>query len=179
MNLYKEHSNFLSKDSRNFIDNVLLGDKFPFFQIPSTGSLGKNIKDGLFNHLVLPRPEDRSITESITSGFHEPTVKILNEFSQAVKIKPYFYLRISYNLTYPNGFEKSGIHRDHDYDYKQIIIYLNDMEDKESKTVVLKNKKIIKEIKPKQYKGVCFDKSEHFNYNPKVGKRLVLIGTFI
>jgi len=26
---------------------------------------------------------------------------------------------------------------------------------------------------------VCFDKSEHFNYNPKVGKRLVLIGTFI
>ena len=53
------------------------------------------------------------------------------------------------------------------------------MEDKESKTVVLKNKKIIKEIKPKQYKGVCFDKSEHFNYNPKVGKRLVLIGTFI
>ena len=79
---------------------------FLFFQIPSTGSLGKNIKDNLFNHLVLPRPEDRSITENVTSGFYEPTVKILNEFSQAVKIKPHFYLRISYNLTYPNGFEK-------------------------------------------------------------------------
>ena len=32
MKLFKEHNNFLSKESKDFIDNVLLGDKFPFFQ---------------------------------------------------------------------------------------------------------------------------------------------------
>jgi|TARA_Y100000015_G_C2379656_1_gene84327 hypothetical protein len=179
MNLYKEHSNFLSKESKDFIGNVVLGDNFPFYQIPSSGSLGKQVKDGLLNHLVLPRPEDRSLTENVTSQFYMPTVKILDEFLAAVKIKPYFYLRIAYNLTYNNGFDKSGPHTDHDYDHKQVIIYLNNIEDKNSKTVLLKNNKIHKEIKPKQYKGICFGNLKHYNHNPKVGKRIVLIGTFI
>lgn len=179
MNLFKEHSNFLSKESKDFIDNVVLGDNFPFYIIPSTGSLGREVKDGVFNHMVLPRPEDRNITETVTSQFYEPTVKLLLEFLKAINISPYFFLRIAYNITYPNGFEKSGIHTDHNYDHKQIIIYINDIKDKESKTVIMKNKKVFKEIEPKQYKGVCFGNLEHFNYNPKIGKRIVLVATFI
>jgi|TARA_R110002020_G_scaffold348705_1_gene562260 hypothetical protein len=179
MNFCKEHRSFLSSESKDFIDKVLLGDNFPFYQIPSTGSLGKETKDDLLNHLVLPRPEDRNITETITSQFHGPTIKVLDEFLKAIKIKPYFYLRIAYNLTYNNGFEKSGIHIDHDYDHKQVIIYINEVKDKKAKTVILDNDKVYKEIKPQQYKGVCFNNLKHYNYNPKVGKRIVLIGTFI
>ena len=179
MSFFKEHGEFLSTESKDFIDKVLLGDNFPFYQIPRTGTLGKEVNDELLNHLVLPRPEDRDITETVTSNFFGQTKKILDEFLKAVDIEPAFYLRIAYNLTYNNGFEKSGPHIDHNYDHKQAIIYMNDVKDKEAKTVILNKNKIYKEVTPQQYKGVCFNNLKHYNYNPKAGKRVVLIGTFI
>ena len=62
-------------------------------------------------------------------------VDILNCFLISIKEKAYFFTRISLNLTFNNGFDKSEIHKDHDYDHKQIIIYLNDC-DKKAKTVI-------------------------------------------
>ena len=73
-----------------------------------------------------------------------------------LKIKKLF--RVSINLSFNIGVKKSIVHQDHDFDHKQLIIYLNDC-DKNSKTVILNKKnKIIKEITPEKYKGVVFDK---------------------
>ena len=44
-----------------------------------------------------------------------------------------------FNLTYANGMEKSGVHVDHKYPHKQIILYLNDC-DKDAKTVIVDDK---------------------------------------
>ena len=54
--------------------------------------------------------------------------------------------RAAINLTVNNSVKKCPIHYDHNYEHKQILIYLNDS-DKNAKTVILnkKNKKL-KEI---------------------------------
>ena len=66
MNFFKEHGEFLSTESKDFIDKVLLGDNFPFYQIPRTGTIGKEVNDEWLNQLVLPSPEERDITERVT-----------------------------------------------------------------------------------------------------------------
>jgi hypothetical protein len=61
-----------------------------------------------------------------------------------------------------------------------MLIYLNQPEDKESKTVILDKmgKKILKEIKPEAYKVICFEDALHYMYFPKKGIRMIAITTF-
>ncbi len=48
-------------------------------------------------------------------------------------------------MTFNFGVKKSIVHEDHNFDHKQLIIYLNDC-DQNSKTILLNNKnKVIKE----------------------------------
>jgi hypothetical protein len=176
MIFYKESKNFLSKESKNFIENFVLKDEFPLYKI---NTATHHTDDEFFSHMVLKRPENRSITETINSNYHKETLKILEEFLNSIKIKPSFYLRICYNVTFNNGHEKSNVHLDHDFSHKQAIIYLNEPKDKKSNTVILHNKKVYKEITPEKYKGICFENTEHYSCFPKFGSRYILVATFI
>jgi hypothetical protein len=179
---FKENKNFLSKENIDFIENKIFKKGiFPWYlQSQTTPKNTPNIYDNFFAHIVLERLENKHITEVVNSSFYNETVNILTNFLNSVKIKLNFFTRISYNLTYNNGIEKCGTHADHDYNHNQIIIYLNDCLDKNSKTIILgDNKKIIKEIKPEQYKGVCFGSNLHYHFFPKEGARIVLVATFI
>ena len=40
------------------------------------------------------------------------------------------FLRICLNLTFNNGYKKTGVHKDHDCDHRQILICLNDVDSK-------------------------------------------------
>ena len=63
---------------------------------------------------------------------------------------------------------------------KQLIIYLNQPQDTNSKTVVLDEDKetILKEIVPEQFKGVCFETKPHYLYYPRYGYRVICVYTF-
>jgi hypothetical protein len=179
---FKESKNFLSKDNKNFIENIILKDKmFPWYTLQETV---KNIKfnppDIFLGHTVLERLENVDIRNVINSTFYEQTKNILDNFLNSIKVKKYFFTRISYNLTINNGHERCPTHMDHDYKHNQIIIYLNDCIDKNSKTVILDdNKKIIKEISPEKNKGICFGSNPHYHFFPTKGVRIVLVATFI
>jgi hypothetical protein len=179
--LFKTNKKFLTTSNINFIKE-LTTTKFPFFL--NSHSLAKSNKcDYWFEHMVLKRLE---FTDNSNNAINtEPvildnTMDILNNFCNAINEKPYFFTRITYNLTFFHGFDKTSKHYDHHYDHKQIIIYLNDC-DKISKTIILdKNEKdILKEIVPEKNKGICFNKFPHYNHYPKTGIRLVLVATFI
>ena len=175
----KQSKDFLSKDNISFIENVLLKRNFPYY-LSYSFEQGLILKNQYLSHIVLRRIEEGGVENAINSpDVYEQTLDILNNFCNSINEKYEFFTRISYNLTFNNGEEKSHIHKDHDYPHKQIIIYLNDA-DSNSKTCILDNKeKVIKEIKPKKYTGVCFNDLKHYQIFPKSGFRLVLIATFI
>ncbi len=97
-------------------------------------------------------------------------------------IKLHIIYRSVFNLTFNNGIDVCGTHKDHynNLKHKQLLIYLNDPEDKNTPTVILNKKRntIIKKTYPEQFKGILFNDEPHYMIFPKVGLRCVLITTF-
>ena len=173
--------NFLDEKSKLFIEEVVLGDYFPFYIQKNTTDQDVVSNNFFLSHRVVARPEENSESVSIiTSDFHQEFFKIFELFTNKNNIQHNQIHRCSVNLTFKVNAIACPIHNDHDFEHKQLLIYLNDCDDKESKTVLLdkKAKSIIEEIPPEQYKGVCFDSCPHFHYFPKKGKRVVLVYTF-
>jgi hypothetical protein len=182
MNFFRENKNFLSKENLNFIENIIFKEKiFPwYYQDHATFTLNSLETSNFFSHTVLQRLDKIDISEVINSKYYKETISILKNFLNSIEIKINFFTRIAYNLTFNNGEEKCGIHSDHAFEHGQIIIYLNDCLDKDSKTVVLdNNKQILKEIYPEKFKGICFGSNLHYHFFPKKGARIVLVATFI
>ena len=173
---YKESKNFLTKENKDFINNVILSDYFPFYRnFTKTTSTDNTI---CLSHVLLNRPEKRLEKNHINSIYYPECLKIIISFLNKFKIKHKEILRMSINYTYNNGKEKCPIHQDHSYPHKQVLIYLNNA-DPCSKTVILnKNNKIFKKITPQKNKGICFDNKPHYHFYPKKGERIILVATF-
>jgi hypothetical protein len=175
---FKNNVNFLSQNNINFIENIVLGKNFPYYFNFSKKTLDE--KYLILTHIVQGRLENNSLKNIIKSpDSYDETLDILKNFCNSINEKYNFFTRICYNLTFNNGNLRSQIHQDHNYEHKQIIIYLNDC-DKFSKTCIIDEKnKIIKEIIPEKFKGVCFNNFKHYHFFPKSGHRVVLVATYI
>jgi hypothetical protein len=170
-----EDTSFLKKEHIDYIENFILKTNFPFYY--QNGSVVEDNNEEVLVHIVLRRPESRKENEEFNSSSYNFFVDILNTFCKKQKIKINEILRINVNLTFNNGLKKCPTHLDHDYPHKQLLVYLNEVKDKNSYTVLInKNKKI--KIKPVKYKGVCFDNVLHYHYFPKFGSRIVAVFTF-
>ena len=178
----KEAKNFLSKDNINFIENVILTNKFPFY-LENKILEKQKTNDAWFSHRVLERLENnKDITKALCTSqeIYNQTLDILYNFCNKIKEKPNFFLRINYNLSFNNGNKESRVHIDHKYYHKQIIIYLNDF-DKKAGTHIYDDSesKIIKTLIPEKYKGFCFENLSHEAIHPDKHFRVVLTATFI
>jgi hypothetical protein len=174
--MFKENNNFLNKEQKNYLQNIFVNKDFPFYFSDKSIATDKSNR-AILTHVILNRLDSEHPSKYINSNHYDSVVDILNSFLISVKEKAYFFTRISLNLTFNNGFDKSEIHQDHDYDHKQIIIYLNDC-DKKAKTVI-KQKGKTNEITPEKYKGICFGPDKHYHYFPKQGMRVILVATYI
>ena len=85
------------------------------------------------------------------------------------------FLRCSVNVCFYNNQNKSLIHRDHEFEHKQIILYLNDID---GDTVIINDDKTETNVKPEKFKMVCFDGVPHYMYYPKSGYRAIVVFTF-
>jgi hypothetical protein len=176
MVFFKEHKKFLTKKNKEFIEKTILNNNFSYY-LNNSSVEGDNCE--YMSHVVLKRPEDKKEKDLEYNSFYYPQIiDIINSFFKKTKIEYKELLRIAVNLTYNNGHKKCEQHYDHKYDHKQLIIYLNNPLDKESKTVIIKNDKVYKEIYPEQYKGICFGKEKHYMHYPKFGNRVILVCTF-
>lgn len=172
--LFIQDDKFLSKESKYFIKNKILSCDFPMY-------FNRKILDdsddynAFFCHQILKRNESKW-----NSNAHKFFENLVFEFTDKHKIKIKEFLRMAVNLTFCNGEVVAPIHQDHPFKHNQLLIYLNDVQDKDSKTILLKEdrKTIFKEITPKQYRGVLFENVPHFNYHPKFGERYVFVCTF-
>ena len=181
-----ESDNFLSNKQKKFIKELIEKAELPFYMGPA---FRKTINYPYLCHTILRRPEDITETNSIYSSkyaietrfnskYADVFLEFLFAFCDKHKIKINKVFRMAVNLTFNIGVEKCPVHCDHDFDHKQLIIYLNNS-DKKAKTIILnENNKIIHEITPKKYKGVLFDKCNHYMIYPKKGARIIAIYTF-
>ena len=176
MNKIIEDNNFLTDSQKDMLENVL-GQNFPFYYTPSALD-GDDI--GYMSHTILRRPELRlEGDDGINSKHYDFFKEILISFCQKNKISLNKALRICVNLTLPSLKKSSGVHVDHDFEHKQLILYLTDNE--EACTHVLEDDKetVIKSIKPEKYKAVCFSNKFHYVDLPKQKRRVVVVFTFI
>jgi len=176
MKPFIEDDSFLTEENKNFINNVVLNNNFPYYMY--NHSVNEDNKYFL-SHVILKRKEQRDKDEVFNSYFHPGFLSIVDSFTNKHKIKVKELLRMAVNYTFNNTYEKIDAHKDHTFKYNQLLVCLNDPADKNSKTVILNNKnKIFKSISPKQYKGVCFGSASHYNYIPKFGNRIMFVCTF-
>ncbi|HAT64698.1 MAG TPA: hypothetical protein DCS66_08870 [Flavobacteriaceae bacterium] len=173
---------FLSKKDLHFIENGVLNSSFPFYWNGNQcyHKDGSPDETGFLSHTVVKRVELRSKDEPFfNSKLGEHFVDILNSFCNKNKVKYKKILRIAVNLTFNVGRTKSLIHNDHDFPYKQLLVYLTD--NKNAPTVLLSKdkKKVVKEVRPKKYRGFMFNNYPHYMHMPKEGKRIIIVYTFV
>tara|TARA_B100000424_G_scaffold265996_1_gene256477 strand:- start:59 stop:571 length:513 start_codon:yes stop_codon:yes gene_type:complete len=170
--MYKENKDFLKQSQIDFIEKNIMGVNFPMFlQSKSVNDTDKS--DSYFEHTILKRIENQRYDEAINSIHYDAIKDILDTFLKSIGEKANFYTRISINATFNNGYEHSTPHTDHNYDHKQVIIFLNDA-DENAETVIGDSR-----IKPEKYKGICFGYENHHMIFPKSGVRYVLVATYI
>jgi histidinol phosphatase-like enzyme len=165
-----EDNNFLSQEQKNFIDETITSKQDSFFNYFISESFN-NSNYWHFSHLVLS-PEN----PEPNSSYYNPIFELLNSFCKKHNIKINRCYRININITFNINKKRSLFHKDHDFNHKQCIIYLNDC-DLKACTLIKKNNKIIK-IKPKKYKAVCFDNLSHSLIYPRHGMRVIAVYTF-
>ena len=172
-----EDSDFLNSKSKDFINEVILGNNFPYY-------LQKDCIEGdenkFLSHIVLTRIENRKNNDGINSNFYPYFIDILNQFTTKHNIKYKEICRISVNFSFKLKKKIAPIHIDHKFKHNQLLVYLNNLDDKEACTLIYDKSrtKIIKKIIPKQYKGVFFNGVPHTATFPKIGERIVLVCTF-
>lgn len=172
--MFFESKNFLNKNQKNYINNVVLGDNFPFYWYDHQTEKDKK---PFLSHVLYKRPEISNNQNQINSEHFGIFLDFLKSFLNKNKIELNKLFRASVNCTFNINEKKSNTHIDHEFDHKQVIIYLNDSE---GETVILNDKnKIIKKIKPEKFKGICFDKKPHYIIYPKKGRRVIAVYTFI
>jgi len=166
-----EDKNFLNSQQKDFIENFILKNRFPYYIQPCT--LEEDTIP-ILAHTCKRRNEEWNTPNK------EVFINILNSFCFKHKIKYKDIIRCSVNLTFYTGVDAAGIHVDHPgKKHSQLIVYCNDPEDKKSFTVICnKKKKPIKKIKPEQFKGIYFGDNPHYHFYPKKGFRVVLVYTF-
>ena len=165
----------LSDNQKSYLNESLNSEKMSFKL--ATATVVPNDKGFHFvNHILLSKDRPRN--------FHTQNQEELNQFVDILKsfctknnVPLNNVFRIGVNVTFNNGYiTKCPNHIDHDYDHKQVILYLNDAE---GDTVICDdNKKPVIVSSPQKYKAICFDKQYHYHYFPHYGIRIVAVFTF-
>ena len=174
---YIEDKDFLNRDQKDYINNTILSNRFPLFLNKDDVGLGTG--NSWLSHTIVERKEIR-VNNKITNPYSDFFFSMLTSFAKKHNIPDGELLRCCVNFNFKDKNIKSDIHIDHKFTHKQLLIYLNQPQDTNSKTVILDDDKetILKEIVPEQFKGVCFENKPHYHYYPTSGYRAVCVYTF-
>tara|TARA_R100001510_G_C7656526_1_gene216607 strand:- start:3198 stop:3737 length:540 start_codon:yes stop_codon:yes gene_type:complete len=178
MNYLIEDENFLTEEEKNYIDN-----NFQYIPFYYTKRIGVYRRDApVMCHSLVKRADDPKVDHTkdrSTSSYTNFFLNILIRFTQKYNIAFDKVLRGSINITCKVKWDKTIVHVDHKIPHSVFMLYLGEEvhgnlnvyeEDKET---------LIKTIKPKNYKIVCFGENvpHQFEY-PKQGLRRALVFTF-
>ena len=165
---------FITKEQKQFIEDLFFKYTTPFYYSSNAVRYENDTYDNcahLVHHIIRDGKINSNLYELIAKD-------LIIQFCNKNNIQFNKIYRCAINVTFClNTIKKSGIHTDHDFDYKHMLIYLNDAD---GDTVLLENDKKTEKarITPKQYKGVVFDKCWHYQELPSKLDRKVIVFTF-
>ena len=178
--MIKKYKNILSEGEKKFLKKQVLNNfHFPFY-LGKSCIVGKNDYFPFLSHKILLSPEDvKKGDNRKNSPLHHYCTNLFNTLSKRFKFEYKQLLRICINFTFNNGVKACGIHLDHPYFHKQLLIYLH-ADDKNSFTLFYDKdeKKVIKKIRPEPNTGVISHSHPHRQLTPQKGYRIVLVYTF-
>lgn len=175
----EKFKNALTDKELQFIEDGVLGDSFPWFyqkrSIPKNKKFSKQSYP-FFSHNLMLRAESKGNNPGIiNSEFFDMFFNIFNRNCKSHK----HLLRMSLNLTSYNNTEYGDIHVDHDFDHKNMIIYLNKFSNG-STFLFDKNFNKTDEIKSDHNTGCIFPGLLHSQGFCNVGEsRLILVATYV
>lgn len=173
-----EEDNFLTEEEKKYLNEQI--SNIPFY-------LKNKYKSGeksppMMTHILVNRIEDFPDSKDRTnSNYLNFFLNILIKFTKKYNISFNRILRGCINITYPFdlNFKKCHIHSDHVIPHNNFILYYGENIDG-NLLLYNKNKKLIKKVKPKNFKIVCFGDSailHSFEY-PKENFRTAIVFTF-
>ena len=168
-----EDESILFPEEKDYIKNVILGENIPFYCMKE--SVAGEFGEPCFTHTLIHRD-----TQEIHSEHADFFKKIAKRFADRHKIPCNVFLRGCINFIYSQPQSgRSRPHVDHSFPHYQFLLHLN-QSDGGSTFILDSNKKVIKTIKPKQFKGFGFKGGMlHCNTFPKSGRRVLAVLTFI
>ena len=160
---------FLTDKQKEFINDLFSIHEIPFYYFKHGANEDSVVH---FGHQIVKK-------EIINSTLYEIFAKdVLIQFCNNNNIKLNKIYRCAINITFPlNSIKCCDIHTDHEFDYKHLLLYLNNSD---GDTILLEDDKKTEKarITPEQYKGVMFDKCWHYQELPSKLDRKVMVFTF-
>lgn len=169
MKIYK---NVFNKKQKEFLSSIFKNEKYPFYLAENAV---RSINDNTFHFIHHAICREKPNIDN--SGLAPALRLLLSQITSKLNIKYTKIYRCAINVTFYNGYsDRCPTHEDHNFDHKQILIYLNDSD---GDTVLLNKKgtKELKRINPEAYKILVMDRRDHYHFFPTKGIRKVLIYT--
>jgi len=175
-----EDENFLYNEEKNYIKETIL--KYTSFTFQQ--KIGEDEDTPLMLHSLVERIEraDPNLPNRACSPHTEFFLKLLLRFTTQYQLEFNRVLRGMINCTskIKRNNNKSTIHIDHTFPHSQFLLYLG--EEVHGDLMLYENdeKTLIKKIKPKPFKIVCFGNDvvpHQFEY-PNYGLRIAVVMTF-
>lgn len=162
--------------------SIVLSDETPWYYnrysnptISTDGYLSR----GFYSHNIVKRPEENFWTPKIQSSMFDIFSMVLKEIVEFNDIKINTILRANLNCMHPDNSNNAATvpHCDHDFEYKQFILYLTDSGG--STLFFDDNLNVIDEYFPEEDSIIEFPKILHANTLPKENRRIVLVVTYV
>ena len=136
-----EDNDFLTDEHKEVIELTQRSEGISYFYQRSFEPLFyKDLTHTLLCHILFYRPEQKDAM-GVRSYYNSDYAKVFEDmlftFCNRNQITCTEVIRGAINLTYNNGQEKCFPHVDYHEYHKQLIIYLNDPQDKEAHTVIM------------------------------------------
>ena len=178
MSQFKELKNFLKPDYLELKEQIFHPNTVWSRNDGNYLQRGQDQDREWFSHVIISRPSDEFPYSWPASSLAKLASHALQEILNDNGIKVETFHRIAVNLTVrqPDNWAP-GQHHDHEFDYKHLIIYLNDSD---GDTIMFNNKKqIIDRSTPKEDKVISFGKEWHTAYLPMLyPNRKVIVATY-
>ena len=162
-------NDLLTKQQKLNLDYLFKQNNIPFY-LQECGADNDRFMT-FTNHVV--KPDEKIKSKDIYPIFEE----ILIAFCKKHNIDLSGMYRCAINITFPSlkQPQQCGIHEDHDFPHKHMIIY---MDNSDGDTVLLNNNNEVTRISPDKYKIICFDSCLHYAERPTKDMRKVIVITF-